>query len=325
MTRLILLIAAALSLSALVAESQEPPPLALTAPVPYETFQRRPTNVGSLYLAGSTTLGGNIEARFNGGPWARVARNVLPGDWTGELAAQAPGQGTLECRVAGRPETVQTVPNVGLGEVYVVAGQSNAVGVGDTLHAAEHPVFTATILGTDGSWQPMTDPTGLNGKGSVWPLVATRLMSERGVPVAIIPCAVGGTSIADWQPDGTLYANLKARGKRPGGVKEVLWWQGEKDVGLGTSQADYCARGTTLLNAIGADLRCRTRVALLQTEPLRSAEAQATIRAAQTQLRTHKFALPGPDLVNLICDGGFHLVLDEKQRAAADLWAASGM
>lgn len=307
--------------------AEELPNLTLIAPVPYETFQRKPVGTGSIFLKG-TSSGGDIEASFCGGPWSRVARNTLPGAWSGELAVQPATQGLLEVRLKAHPEIGATVAMVGIGDVYGIAGQSNAVGAGDTLHVSENPVFTGTMLGLDGVWQPCVDPVGGN-KGSVWPLVATSLMASRGVPIAFIPCAVGGTSIAEWLPGAdhydpaTLYGAMAVRCKRPGGIKSLLWWQGEKDVGLGTTQADYYARGAALAFAVQADLRCKLTVAKLQTEPLRPAATQAAIRAAHSQMWTNPNCLPGPDLVGLICDGGFHLVLDEKVRAAADLWAAA--
>ena len=93
-----------------------------------------------------------------------------------------------------------------------------------------------------------------------------RLLAEAnpGRTVGLIPCAVGGTSIAAWMPGGVddwdasnfPYDNAvkKAReAQKTGRIVAVLWHQGESDVGR-KKTLDYAAKLRTVIRNFRHDL-----------------------------------------------------------------------
>jgi sialate O-acetylesterase len=65
---------------------------------------------------------------------------------------------------------------------------------------------------------------------------AKAMVEATGVPIGLLACAHGGTSMQQWNPElkglggGSLYGSMLGRVKRAGGkVRGVLWYQGESD------------------------------------------------------------------------------------------------
>lgn len=249
--------------------------IAITTPVSYQVFQRDGSNVGDIAITGTYTGSPTaIEARFNGGAWATIDASPAAGSYSGTLSNQAPGQGTLEVRFTNETDTTSSRTLVGVGDIFVCAGQSNMSGRGTSNQSYSHATLKACLFGNDYTWKELSDPydsatsqtdavssdAGVVA-GSFIPLLATELMALTGVPVAFIPCAKGATGIdpdhlpgVDHQDRATLYGSMVYRALQVGGVKCVLWFQGETDAINGVSQADYNADLDTIANAIQADL-----------------------------------------------------------------------
>ena len=184
----------------------------------------------------------------------------------------AGGPYTINCRVAvSRVETnrgvMKGVTNVNVGPVFVgdlwvLAGQSNMQGVGDLVDVTPpHP--QVMMLGMDGKWKPAEEPLHWlvdspdpvhsldpktreqrsarehknrpKGAGLGLPFAAA-LTEATGVPIGLVICAHGGTSMAQWDPakkdEGgkSLYGSMLRQFQHAGGkVKGVLWNQGESD------------------------------------------------------------------------------------------------
>jgi lysophospholipase L1-like esterase len=66
-------------------------------------------------------------------------------------------------------------------------------------------------------------------------------VKEFCVPVAFANVAFGGTSSAQWMPDGALHKRLVEAGKALGAFRAVLWQQGESDVIAKTTTEKYVA------------------------------------------------------------------------------------
>ena len=88
---------------------------------------------------------------------------------------------------------------------------------------------------------------------------AKEMVDQTGVPIGLIPCAHGGTSVEEWDPvlkteeRKSLYGAMLARVQAVGGkVKGVLWYQGEADMSAG-SAAQYQQRFGDLIESIRAD------------------------------------------------------------------------
>ena len=114
------------------------------------------------------------------------------------------------------------IHNIGVGDVFVVAGQSNAAG------RAKNPVEDAPELGVhllrdSGVWDLATHPLG-ETTGSVhqghfenhnpghtpWLHFAKLLKRELGYPIGIVMSAYGGAPLRWWNPEenGALYFNM---------------------------------------------------------------------------------------------------------------------
>ena len=210
-----------------------------------------------------------MEGRFNGGAWTPLTSYSESGlTFSGTLPSQAQGQGTLEIRCTAHPSEYNTVSDIGIGDVFIIAGQSNAVGQG-TSNQAYSGSLKATLFANSYTYENCLDPTDSSvdqvdtvsldpfPTGSVWPLIATEIMADQNVPVMFIPCAKGGTAISQWQPGvnhqdrSTLYGSMIYRAlQQSNGVKAVLWWQGESDALAGQSPAYYSAQLAALATSI---------------------------------------------------------------------------
>lgn len=135
---------------------------------------------------------------------------------------------------------------IGVGDVYVIAGQSNSAGYGKGV-LEEEPVLGVHALGYNEQWRiathPLCDPTGaarlpsLEGANcgtSPYLHFGKLLQKTLGYPIGLVPTALGGSPLKEWNPeqDGTLYRNMQEiTGLLSGGYKGVLWYQGCSDTG----------------------------------------------------------------------------------------------
>jgi sialate O-acetylesterase len=154
------------------------------------------------------------------------------------------------------------VGNVFVGDLWVLAGQSNMQGVGDLVDVTP-PDPHVMLLGMDGNWSRAEEPlhwladspdpvhsgdpstraersarenrTRTRGAGLGLPF-ATAMVQATGVPVGLIACAHGGTSMEQWDPEKkgqggrSLYGSMLRQVNLAGGkVKGVLWYQGEAE------------------------------------------------------------------------------------------------
>lgn len=315
--------------------------ITITSPVDYQTIQRSGTTANitiSGTYSGSPTA---IEARFNGGSWATIVASPAGGTFTGTLSSQNQGQGVLEVRYTNDTATTDDINFFGIGDVYLCAGQSNMSGRGTSNQSYSHASLRASLYGNNNAWKNLVDPydsatnqvdtvssdTSPAAAGSWIPLLATGIMADRSVPVAFIPCAKGGTSSTEWQPGAdhqdrtTLYGSCVYRANQAGGVKAVLWWQGESDAASAVSQATYNANLDTIANAFNTDLGVKLVAVILQNstgvtdldeQKIRDATAEAILDNANV--------LQGPDFSDISSDDTFHLKTNGNLQTAADRW-----
>ena len=95
-----------------------------------------------------------------------------------------------------------TVEHVGVGEVFVIAGQSNSANYGEEKQKAA----SGLVASFDGkTWRPAADPepgAGGNG-GSFMPLFGDAMAARYQVPIGIVAMGIGSTSVREWLPSGT--------------------------------------------------------------------------------------------------------------------------
>lgn len=212
--------------------------------------------------------------------------------------------------IAG-PAEIAHVERFGVGEVFVVAGQSNS-----TNHGEEKlPSLDDRVSAFDGAkWTLAADPMpGVqdgSGGGSPWPVCGRDLVKAWNVPVAFASCGYGGTSLNQWQTDSAplqgkkapLQAALVQRIKALGDVRAILWHQGESDAGGAMSTADYAAKFRALRDAVLKETGSKAPfvVARVSFVPDLDQAKMDAIRAAQEALWKEKVALQGPETDDLL-------------------------
>ena len=130
-------------------------------------------------------------------------------------------------------------------DLYLLIGQSNMAGRGvltDSNRISADGIFK---LDAAGEWQAAEEPIHFDKPSVAGAGLAAsfaRAMADRrnGVPIGLIPCAVGGTSIKRWVESGDLWSNAVARTRialRSGTLKGILWHQGEGDCSASAAPA----------------------------------------------------------------------------------------
>lgn len=313
------------------------PVLSVTAPTAYQVIQRSGTTADIAITGSLLFVTDDIEARFNGGAWATIASSAR-GVFSGTLTAQAQGQGTLEVRMKNTPSKQVSIANVGIGDVFVIAGQSNASGRGTNSQAYSHATLKAAMFGNNYLWKELVDPTdsktgqidtvssdGTTPTGSIWPLVATSHLENQGVPCAFVPCAMGGTSITAWQPGAdhvnraTLYGSMNYRASLTG-CKAVLWWQGEQDAFASMDTATYQTNLTALGAAVDTDRGVKVLPAKIQQGNDYNGTQQGNINTAIGNVWNTTGIGTGPDLSDLLTTAGDHFFSDADLATIAGRW-----
>ena len=152
--------------------------------------------------------------------------------------------------------------HLGVGDIWVVAGQSNSAGYGKS-PIYDPPEMGAHCFFADGRWKlachPLGDSTnskypanreGANASHSPYLHFAKLLKRRLNYPIGLIPAALGGSAIASWLKSikGELFDNTCAYCRDAGAerVRGVLWYQGESETGADNADL-HLARFTELV------------------------------------------------------------------------------
>ncbi|NLE22497.1 MAG: sialate O-acetylesterase [Actinobacteria bacterium] len=317
--------------------------IAVVTPRPWQVVQRGADGRADLVVRGRC-MGVRGEVAVSCGGRRATVRCDRDGDFRARLTRVRAGQFTLIARSVLRPRVVCRRRLIGIGDVYVVAGQSNASGRSPFTFSYSSPTLRASMFGNDDRWKELRDPVDSNAgqvdaisadrhaRGSVWPVVATFLLAEEHVPVAFVPCARGSTSIAVWdpaskadRPAGTCYASMARRIAAVGGkVRAVLWWQGERDARRRTPGPEYKAALQGLSDRLWRDFRTPLLVAQIGDYDERyTAQGINTVRRAQAEAWGTSHILSGPVLYDIDLHGNVHFTRPADVKLAARRWAAA--
>jgi len=243
-------------------------PLEFSSPLDYQVFQRETRLRGTVRIEGRSAAPADAaEARISGrglegalpARWQKLGFDAGSGEFHADLGVEAGGFYKVEVRLLRDSHVVagDWVPHVGVGEVFVVSGQSNATNYGEVAQKIQ----TGMVTTFDGqAWRVADDPQpGVQDnskKGSFVPAFGDALFRRYRVPIGIASVGHGSTSVRQWLPagepvqvmptmtkfvvtgadgslssDGTLFNGMMARIRQLGvhGFRAVLWHQGESD------------------------------------------------------------------------------------------------
>jgi hypothetical protein len=316
--------------------------ISVTSPLDYQVFQRQSRLRGSIVVRGHISAQADrVEVRVLGksllgplpGKWNKIALDRKTGDFGAKLVAVAGGYYEVDVRaMAGRREIAESaVPHVGVGEVFVVSGQSNSTNYGEV----RQTIATGMVSTFNGeTWRLANDPQpGVQDnstKGSFIPAFGDALYHKYGVPIGVASVGHGSTSVRQWLPkgqpvqvmptrenfvvrrsgalvsDGTLFEGMMKRideldtQSEGHGFRAVLWHQGESDC---HQPAGHEISGATYERML-KQMILATRKQAGWNIPWLVAEATyhspqdmscTSIRAAQRGLWESGVALQGPD------------------------------
>lgn len=308
----------------------------LQAPKDFQVIQRSHLKGGNLPVGGtaiwSESALGKLEIRHHGdvsAPWTLLGDVISGESFSFAYPMKSGGWYRIELRIVSDNQTVANlvIEHVGIGEVFIVSGQSNSANYG------EERQETATKRVTtfhDGTWRLSKDPQpgASGGGGSFIPLLGDMLASHLDVPIGFVSCGIGATSVREWMPEGFRFPNpptltgrvkelpdgqwasdgrayamfverMRVLGKR--GFRAVLWHQGESDAHQkdptrtlpGPLYRDYLKR---LISSSRHDIGWDAPWFVAQVSyHVPGDEASPDIRAAQAALWKDGVALQGPD------------------------------
>ncbi|MDB5085775.1 MAG: hypothetical protein JWN30_2661 [Bacilli bacterium] len=139
------------------------------------------------------------------------------------------------------------VHHIGVGDLYIIAGQSNASGTGKGA-ANDGPMLGVHLFANDEKWKLATHPledathtlhpitiTRVFHGHSPWLAFGKKILSKQRIPIGLIPTALGGSAISRWVKDeehkGDLFDNMADMVQKAGGrAAGILWYQGESDL-----------------------------------------------------------------------------------------------
>ena len=237
-------------------------------PVAHQVLQRGADGTAVVMLAGEAQTSGVLEVRAGKGAFVKIG-NIAAGIWKAEgprLKTGGPYAVEVRFKPAGGRAVVERVENLFVGDIWILSGQSNMVGRA-LMEGAEAGDPRVKAFTMDGKWSEAKEPLHEFSKGVAGVLRGTGLglpfakemVRRTGVPVGLVPCAKGGTSLAQWDPalvtEGrkSLYGNMLARFRDAGGkAAGVLWYQGESDAPLKTSGI-YGGRFQSFVAKVRAD------------------------------------------------------------------------
>ena len=349
-------------------------------PAEYQVVQRGSKGTGTIPISGwlgirQGQLEYQIVAAGNPGTaGAPATADKVLNDWApldvarrlqrfdSKISVPAGGWYQVLLRVTheGRTVAQSSIRHVGVGDVFVIAGQSNSTNYGSEKLKTQ----TQQVSTFDGmNWRLANDPQpgtadGSKG-GSFLPAFGDALTQKLGVPIGVASTGAGATSVRQWLPRGERMKNLptiashvkqvgpgewectgelfeglirRVESLGPDGCRAILWHQGESDAGQaragypadrqisGQQYHDFMA---TLIAT--SQKRAGRKLPWVTAQTTYHSETDAAddeFRAAQKSLWTEGLAIEGPDTDALRAEyrDGVHFNA-KGQQAHGRLWA----
>lgn len=233
-------------------------------------------------------------------PWTVLQNNPSGGIFYGNYTLQS-GWYSLEVRASFKSgEYIRdVVSRMGIGEVFIIAGQSNAQGLRNqgapsaTDDRVNYLVYDNTVNTLEDPPTPQFEhlegnsDIGPRGQSAwCWGVLGDKLAKKLNVPVLFINTAWEGTSMINWSesaagkitynayggfdyPSGMPYANLSISARHYAsrfGVRSILWTNGETDnYPLRTNKTTYQEQFQTLINLFSSQTGKRITFVISRT------------------------------------------------------------
>jgi len=155
-------------------------------------------------------------------------------------------------------------------ELFLLVGQSNMSGRAPALPEDKIADPRVLVLDRQDNWVTEGEPIHFDksaaGVGPGYTFAKLLAAKEPGVTIGLIPCAFGGTTLAQWDPKSddkklykpySLYENAIRRAQiamKSGTLKGILWHQGEGDSNSDKTASTYAARLAQLVTSFRTDL-----------------------------------------------------------------------
>lgn len=259
---------------------------------PYRVYQRAADNTATIDLSGELNPGvqGPLKVLL-----LKDGKPVKGFNWTAHKDAQS-FTARLEKIPVGGPYSVKiaagssdkTFPGILVGDLWIMAGQSNMEGCGkltkieetdehvnalyfgDYWGIAQDPLYWADKAVESAHWSsPDPKERAANLRNDelfrdygAGPCVrfGKEMYKSTGVPIGLIVCPRGGTNLEQWSPKlkdqggASLYGCMIRRVNLAGGkVAGCLWYQGEADA-IDLDGANYKENTINLINSLRSDI-----------------------------------------------------------------------
>ncbi|MCF0059294.1 T9SS type A sorting domain-containing protein [Dyadobacter sp. CY356] len=276
----------------------------VTAPLERAIHQRDLDKSANVTISGSYTIAVDkievhvIPVKAGQGeeiPWKTLQDNPIGGVFSGTIRI-AGGWYSIEVRgskggvIIGNPYSIS---RVGVGEIFIISGQSNAQGINYTSPVAndERVNYIDHNNEISNSLDNLPPPLftqlnksnitmGLRGHGTwCWGILGDLLTAKLNVPVLFVNTAWEGTALLNWnkssrnEPTSDVasgliqfapqmpYANVRLSMQhyvKQYGARAILWMQGESDnFPLNTTFNDYKNGLQDLISKLSSDVNTR--------------------------------------------------------------------
>lgn len=316
--------------------------MSVSFPTERAVFQRSQNNKGFIQIAGNyQPILTRVEARvipINGGeetPWTVISAKPEGGNFAGKLEVSG-GWYRLEVRGLNGSaiEAVTTVNRVGIGEVFLVSGQSNARGViGETTH----PVNTedrvsciSNFFANDTQTPPFPTFAQLKdentfyapeGYGSwYWGILGAKLATKLNVPILFINASWEGLAIDSWRESlrgGTAPNPFSGLSAKPGypynstrfslnyyhnllGIRAILWSQGESDTFINKTALDYSNDLKLIIEGTRTSSAKDITWVVSRNSKIGNRTSPEVIQGQNATIATTRNVYPGPNLDQIV-------------------------
>ncbi len=231
------------------------------------------------------------------------------GKTTGTFSKVPGGLYDLCARPLDKANAAKECRRVGVGEVFLVAGQSNAVST-DLSHK-RHASQTGMVAVNDyhgdldkvqaEEGKPVVDRLVFTGPDAAitanvcWMRLGDLLAAQYQVPVAFINVARNATDSTCWNPASGACWPLFAKTLAQRAYRAVLWHQGESDVMMGFPQEKSFENVKSLIEASRGIAPGIPWIVAHNSLKNETPYAQQPVRQAQAALVAQGLACAGPD------------------------------